>query len=147
MLNNEKIAGKDVHEVLTRWNSGMHFTSRVNNHDIELDKLPQHGGNDTGPRPKPLILSAAAGCVGMELISILEKMRVTVSNLELNVSGELNEGQPKMYKTVSVQIKVNCRENDKEKVSKAIHLATEKYCGVLAMIRHFATVDVETIFL
>ncbi len=145
--NNETLIPKDVHRVSTRWGGKMYFESLVNDRFIYMDKLPEHGGESKGPRPKPLILSAIAGCTGMEIVSILEKMRVKIEGLEIDVSGQLTDTQPKIYKSVRIVFKVKGQNDDKQKIERAIHLATEKYCGVLAMVRHFATVTSEIKFL
>ena len=34
------------------------------------------GGENTGPRPKPLLIAALTGCTGMDVVSILKKMKV-----------------------------------------------------------------------
>ena len=145
--NKEILIQKDIHHVSTKWNEKTHFTSSVNDHDIEFDKLPVHGGDDKGPRPKQLILSAIGGCAGMEIISILDKMRLKIDGLEISVTGELTSGQPKMYKTVEIVVKVKSKDPDKEKIERAILLAVDKYCGVISMVRHFAQVTSEIQFI
>ncbi len=138
---------KDFHRVTTKWRGNMHFESAVNDHVIHLDKMPQHGGENFGPRPKPLILAAVGGCTGMEVLAILEKMRLRIEMLEIDVTGELNDGQPKIYKAVHLIVKVKAGHSPVQKVERAILLATEKYCSVVAMVRHFAAVTTEIIFL
>lgn len=137
---------KDIHHVTTEWKGKMHFESVVNDHIIHFDKLEIHGGENKGPRPKPLILSAIAGCTGMEIIAILEKMRIKIQNLEIDISAELNDGQPKIYKSMNIVFKVKGTDSDKSKIERAIYLAAEKYCGVLAMVRKFAKTTSEIQF-
>jgi putative redox protein len=146
-VNNDALIRKDVHSATAKWNGKMHFESSVNNHVIHFDKLAEFGGEDAGPRPKPLILSAIGSCTGMEIVSILEKMRVKIEGLEIDVTGQLNDGQPKIYKSVRMIFKVKSLDPDKLKIERAIQLAAEKYCGVLAMVRHFAKVTSEIKFL
>src|SRR3954471_24952762 len=105
-INSSTLTQKDIHQVNTKWNGKMHFESSANDHIIHVDKLPAHGGEDKGPRPKQLMLSAIGGCTGMEIISILEKMRLKIDKLEIDVTGELTVGQPKMYKSVHLIFKV-----------------------------------------
>ena len=149
MMNNNTTfeIEKDIHVARTTWNRKMHFESSVNDHIIHFDKLPIHGGEDKGPRPKPLILSAIGGCTGMEIVAILEKMRLKIEGLEIEVTGELNDEQPKIYKSVHIVFKVTSQNPEKQKIERAVHLATEKYCGVLAMVRHFAQVTSKIKFL
>ncbi len=133
----------DVHRVATTWMGKMHFASSVNNHTIHIDKLKVHGGDDRGPRPKQLLLSAAAGCVGMELMAILEKMRIEIGPLEINVSASLSDSVPKVYKEVQLEFLVKCNIEDRKKFEKALALTLDKYCGVIAMFRNFAIVTHE----
>lgn len=137
---------KDIHQVITKWHEKMHFTSDVNEHTIHLDKLPQHGGDNFGPRPKPLILSAIGGCAGMEIMAILDKMRLKIDTFEIDVSGELTETQPKMYKIIELKINIKCNPTEHQKIERAVHLAVDKYCGVIAMARMFANVHTEINF-
>lgn len=143
----DPLAQKDIHNVTTKWKGKMHFESSANGHIIHIDKLPAHGGEDTGPRPKQLMLSAISGCTGMEIVSILEKMRLKIDELEIGVAGEITDGQPKMYKSVHMIFNIKSINSDKAKIERAINLAVEKYCGVVAMFRQFAIVTSEIKFL
>jgi putative redox protein len=138
--------GREVHHVTTEWKGKMHFESCVNEHIVHMDKLPVHGGEGMGSRPKQLLLSAIGGCTGMEVISILNKMRLKISKLEIRVNGELSNDTPKTYTAISILFSVGCSPSDRDKIEKAIHLAAEKYCGVVAMARKFAEVKIEVAF-
>ncbi len=50
---------------------------------------------NSGPRPKPLLLAALGGCTGMDVISMLKKMRVEPSYFNVDVDGELSEEHPR----------------------------------------------------
>lgn len=142
-MNAETIILKDIHNVTTSWKGKSHFESFINGHSIHLDKRTEHGGDDTGPRPKPLILSAIGGCTGMEIIAILNKMRVHINNLNVDVTGALTDTQPKMYKSVHVIFNISGEDADKSKIEKAVLLAWEKYCGVIAMVKKSAEASYE----
>jgi putative redox protein len=139
-------AKRDLHVVNTMWSGKMHFECDVNDHVVHLDKIHRHGGEDRGPRPKPLLLAAAGGCTGMEIISILEKMRLKIFQLDIEATGELNDEVPKIYKSVHLIFKVRCEAAAQKKILRAIALACEKYCGVIAMLRRFAAVTTEVVF-
>jgi putative redox protein len=79
------------------WQGDMSFDAVVNGHHIVLDAVAAVGGKDQGPRPKPLILVALAGCTGMDVVSILDKMRVKPDALNIEVEGELTEEHPRYY--------------------------------------------------
>lgn len=142
----DTIVQRDVHTAVTTWKGKMHFESLVNDHIVHMDKMVKHGGDDTGPRPKPLLLTAIGGCTGMEIMVIFDKMRIKIDAFEIHVEGELNDGTPKTYKSVQIIFSIKCNDDDREKIQRAIDLATEKYCGVLAMVRKFAEVSIETSF-
>jgi putative redox protein len=129
---------KDRHSIETEWKQNMHFASSVQGHTIHMDKLPQHGGEDTGPRPKPLLLSAISGCAGMELIAVLQKMRIHPKSLRIDVTGDLGDSHPKIYTDVYVKYVMEGDLSEKDRIEKAIKLVEEKYCGIVAMVKHFA---------
>ena len=54
----------------------MSFSTEINGHKLVIDAAEEFGGTDQGPRPKPLILAALAGCTGMDVASMLKKMKV-----------------------------------------------------------------------
>lgn len=102
----------------------------------------------TGVRPKALILSALAGCTAIDVVDLLNKMRVQFSDFKIDVEGELSEEHPKIYHTVTLTyyIKLNSEE-DKSKMEKAVNLSQKKYCGVSAMVKKFADLKVHTVYL
>ncbi len=134
---------KEQHHVKTTWQNKMDFIAEVNAHQVHMDKLEQHGGNDLGPRPKPLILAAIAGCAGMEINSILQKMRINFESFEIDVHGELSNDIPKIYTQVHIHFSIKSQNPEKDKIEKAIHLTVDKYCGVIAMVKHFAKVSIQ----
>jgi putative redox protein len=131
----------DVHEVKTEWKEQFHFVSTVNDHEIHLDKMQVHNGTDQGPRPKPLILSAIGGCLGMEMVATAAKMKVKIEDLAISVTGELSDNHPKIYQKINVIISIKTGSENEDKIRRAADLAWNRYCGVVAMIKHFATAE------
>lgn len=129
-----------AHEVNTRWTGGMSFDSTIGDHIIHLDNSLAGGGNNTGPTPKPLLLSAIAGCSAMDVVSILNKMKVDFSNLNIHVTGELSETIPKVYTTIHLNYKIHLDASDQEKMNRAVNLSLEKYCGVSFMLSKACTI-------
>lgn len=70
-------------------------------------------------------------------------MRVHVHEFNVDVKGELTGTHPKIYKSVRVTFNIWADEQDKSKIEKAIQLAWEKYCGVIAMVKKFADASYE----
>ena len=81
-----------THNVTCSWVEGMAFDSTVTGHTIRLDGDASVGGSDSGPRPKPLMLTALAGCTGMDVIYILRKMKIEPSFFNIRVTGRVGTG-------------------------------------------------------
>ncbi|MBN1197539.1 MAG: OsmC family protein [Candidatus Aminicenantes bacterium] len=122
-------------KLTTRWLDGMAFESELGGHKIVVDAHREVGGSDRGPSPKPLLLVALAGCTGMDVISILRKMRQNVESFEVRTLAEEAREHPKKYTAVRVTYVLNGPNLDSDKVSKAVSLSEERYCGVFATLR------------
>jgi putative redox protein len=122
-------------EISISWKDGMAFEADVNGHKIILDAGEQNGGRNLGPRPKPLMLVALAGCTAMDVISILAKMRVGLDNFDVRVEGDQSEGQPVHYISMHITYEFWGRNLPVDKLEKAINLSHERYCGVSAVYR------------
>jgi putative redox protein len=116
------------------WNEAMTFETNVNGHKLIIDADASVGGSDKGPRPKPLLLVALAGCTAMDVISMLGKMRVQPESFHVDVEGELTEEHPKVYKTLHVKYIFKGKDLPMDKLEKAVSMSQEKYCGVSAML-------------
>ncbi len=112
----------------TIWKSGHAFDSIQNNSTIKID-------GTTGFGPKALLLSGLAGCSGIDVVDVLEKMRVPFSKLTMEVEAEQTEDHPKVFKEIHIHYLITTGEENKEKVKKAIELSLDKYCGVAAMLK------------
>lgn len=125
------------------WKSDMAFEADVNGFKIMIDADPAVGGSDRGPRPKPLTLVSLAGCTGMDVISILKKMRVEPAYFNVGVEGEMTEEHPKYYHRINVIYELKGKDIDIEKVEKAVNLSRDRYCGVYELLRHGAEITYE----
>lgn len=123
------------HNVETKWNGKMNFTSFVDDFDIQIDADESVGGENKGPRPKKLMLTALAGCTGMDVISILNKMKIAPDDFRINIKGKVNEEHPKKYNEITIIYQFKGNNLDKNKLNKAINLSFEKYCGVIAVYK------------
>ena len=110
---------------------------------FNIDAAEEVGGTNNGLRPKALMLSSLAGCSGLDIVSLLKKMRAEVKGLEIDVSAELTEEHPKYYHKVHMEYRFYDKEFKKDKIEKAVQLSIDKYCGVMEMFRKFAEVTTE----
>lgn len=122
-------------QVRINWLENMAFEAEVNGHKIMLDAAAAVGGENRGPRPKPLMLVALAGCTGMDVVSILKKMRVEVDGFNVLVEGDLTEEHPKQFSEMRVIYEFKGKDLPMDKLEKAVNLSEERYCGVSAMYK------------
>ena len=129
------------HKVITHWKGNSKFESdNPSGKTLLMDTSEEHGAHNSGLRPKAMMLSSLAGCSGLDVVSILDKMKVTVSDFRIDTHGELTEEHPKYYHTVSVEYHFYGKDLEESKIKKAVDLSIEKYCGVMEMFRKFANV-------
>ena len=121
--------------VNTRWLDKMAFETEINGHKIVIDALPEVGGENRGPRPKPFMLAALGGCTGMDVISILNKMRVEVDSFNVRVEGDLTDEFPKHFYKMHVVYEFTGKDLPMDKLKKAVELSEERYCGVSAVYK------------
>lgn len=131
------------YKVTTEWKGDMTFDAVVNGHHLIMDATAEAGGNDQGPRPKNLLLASVAGCTGMDVVSILKKMRVEFSNFNLHVSADSTEEHPKHYTKMHIVYEFTGKDLPLEKLQKAIDLSQERYCGVSYMFRKAMEISTE----
>ena len=133
----------EKHTIMAEWKDGIHFESNAPGGLLPLDGAEESGGQGKGLRPKALMLSAIAGCTGIDVVMVLNKMRVPYQTFHVEVNGELTDEHPKMYHAVHIIYHFKAENPDMEKFTKAVTLSFEKYCGVIAMFKKFATVTME----
>ncbi len=119
--------------------AGMLFYSKTGSgHDLIVDADSSVGGKDAGFRPKELILYSLMGCTGMDVVSILKKMKSTenMESFRMEIDYEQSSDHPKVYTKIHLKyiFKFN-GEPPKEQVEKAVNLSQDKYCGVSAMLK------------
>jgi len=112
-----------------------------------MDTTADDGGDNSGPSPKRMMLASLAGCTGMDVVSILNKMKVVYSNFSIDIDADVTEVHPKIYNRVKIIYKIKIATADKPKMEKAVSLSQDKYCGVSAMFRAFAKVETEIFFM
>ena len=112
------------------WNEGMSFVADVAGYKIAIDSDPEFGGQDKGPKPKPLMMVALAGCTGMDLVSLMNKMRIEYDSLNIIIEGDLTEEHPKHFTKMKVIYEIGGKDIDLKKVEKAVNMSQDKYCGV-----------------
>ena len=117
--------------------SGLQFLGKVRDHEIVLDSTKKElGGYDAGIQPMELILVGLIGCTGMDVVSIMRKMKVNFEEFEVEIPEiKRAEHHPKVYTYIKIVYKVKGKNIDKSKVEKAVSLSQDKYCSASAMLK------------
>lgn len=94
-----------------------------------IDAAPNIGGTDKGFRPMELLGGALAGCVAIDVVSILTKQRTDPSLFKISIKSTRKEGTPSPFETIVLVFEVD-ESIDKIKLSKNVKIVIEKYCSV-----------------
>jgi putative redox protein len=121
---------------------GMTFSATSGTgHTLTLDAASDVGGANRGPRPMELLLLGLGGCTGMDVISILRKMRQEVTGYQIRVRGERAETHPKIFTTITVEHIVRGRNLNPDSIRRAVELSATRYCSASAMLSKSADVE------
>ncbi|MEH7333544.1 OsmC family protein [Neobacillus drentensis] len=117
-------------ELTIKWKEKMAFSGVTpSGHEITMDAAPEVGGENSGARPTELLLQAVAGCTGIDIISILHKMRLEPTSFHMEVKGDRAEEHPKRFTAINIHYALE-GQLPEDKVVRAIQLSKDKYCSV-----------------
>ncbi len=123
------------------WQNGMYLTGTADSGSlVHLDADPGVGGQDKGFRPMELLLLGLASCAAMDVLSILQKKKQTISGFRVNVHGRQAEGFPKVFTEIAVDYIIRGKNVDKTAVERSIELTVTRYCPAQAMLEKAATI-------
>lgn len=113
------------------WQKDLVFTgSTPQGYEIEFDAK-----SEWGCKPTEALLLSLAGCMGIDVMSILTKMRMTPVSFRMEIEGERNPTPPQYYKAVNMVLHIAGENLDAGKVERAIALSRDKYCSVYNSLR------------
>jgi len=120
-----------------KWTEGMTFEASLDGHHFFVDADEQFGGKNKGPKPKGLTLVSLAGCTGMDVISILTKMRVSpkIEHFEIVTDAVIEKDFPKRIQEILIKYIFKGNDLPVDKLKQAIELSQETYCGVSATLK------------
>ena len=132
------------HKITTHWKGSMLFESdNPSGKSVSMDTVVDGQNERFGLSPKAMMLSSLAGCSGVDIVEILEKMKVLDYKLSIDVEAQLTDEHPKYYHKVHVDYHFYGQELNLKKIYKAVTLSVDKYCGVMEMFRQFSSVSTE----
>jgi putative redox protein len=116
------------------WSQGLQFNAEDDHrHKIIIDTHKEMGGLDQGFTPMDLLLVSLAGCMGMDIIAILQKKGGRVDSLTIESEGMRAEDHPHRFTKITVRIRC---EGDyrREDLVRSFELSRDKYCSVAATL-------------
>lgn len=90
--------------------------------------------------PMELLLIALGSCTAVDVISILQKKRMDVTDYRVEVTGERRAEHPRSYTRMEVRHILRGRNLSEKAVAQAIELSETKYCSVAATLRPAAEI-------
>jgi putative redox protein len=132
------------------WKGGLKFagTSRFG-HEISTDGSKKAGGSEEGYQPLELLLFGLAGCSGIDVVLIAQKMKQEVTGLHIQIEAEQKEEHPRFITKAHIEYIFTGKGLKKEMLEKAAVLSEERYCSVgttlagVTKITHSITINEE----
>ena len=113
------------------WERDLTFVGRTpQGYEIEFDANMQ-----MGCKPTDALLLSLAGCMGIDVVSILRKMRLELTGFQIGMVGERNPVPPQYYRKIQMELRIAGTNLDPKKVDRAVQLSREKYCSVFNSLR------------
>ena len=124
------------------WQNNMTFIGKsASGFPVQMDADSSYGGTDSGVRPTEMIALGLAGCIAMDVISILRKKRQEVTQFEVRVDAPRSPEYPKVFTSVVITYIVTGRNVDESAVLRSIELTATKYCPAQIMLEQAFPMD------
>jgi putative redox protein len=127
--------------IQTRWIKDLTFEGIADEHRVAIDTSIKAGGNNTGMNPKKLLLCSLCACSGIDVVMILEKMKVAYTLLEIHAEAEQTTEDPKVFTHIDVTYFTDASPDDAVKFKRAVELSQEKYCGISLMLQKHCPIN------
>lgn len=112
------------------WEKDLVFTARIRGYAIDFDADAKEGCI-----PTDSLLMSIPGCLAIDVVLFLKKMKAEIKSLEIETVGERNPAPPKYFKAVNMKIHIAGKGITRKKLDRAISLSQEKYCSVYHSLR------------
>ncbi len=121
----------------------LHLTWTGNNWDYnvtfpsgrEVVMTAPGGSSEKGAGPMEFMLASVAGCTGVDMLSILQKMRQDVRGVDVEITGARADDYPMVYTGAHLVYTITGHNVDEKSVRRAIELSMTKYCSASIMFK------------
>ena len=133
---------QQVNKATLTWDKDLIFIGRTQRgYEVEYDAQQQWGCS-----PTETLLLSVAGCMGIDMVSFLKKMKCEIKSYKMDIVGERNPVPPQYYTSIEMIISVSGAGLTAKKLERAISLSHEKYCSVYHSLRKDMKVKVDYTF-
>ena len=118
------------------WDGHLGFTAvGESGRPVVTDASAAVGGRGLGPTPMELVLFGLGGCMGIDVVSILQKARVELSAFSMELEGERAPEHPRGFTKIKIRLYLKGRGLHEAAIDRAINLSMEKYCSVRSSLK------------
>lgn len=118
--------------LITQWKQKMLFTAEAEGLSVSMDAKAPFGAG-TALTPKQLILAAACGCTGMDVVGLLKKHKQPVEEFTIEATAKVHEGHPAVFEEMELIFRLK-GAIEKNVLTESVQLSQSKYCSVSAML-------------
>ncbi len=113
------------------WERDLVFIGRTQRgYEIEFDPHMEWGCS-----PTEALLLSLAGCMGIDLVSFLQKMKAELRSFKIEIIGERNPTPPQYYKKIEIILHISAKNVTEKQIARAVSLSQERYCSVYHSLR------------
>lgn len=124
------------------WQNDMVFIGKAaSGFPIQMDSDPSYGGTNSGIRPMEMIALGLAGCIAMDVLSILQKKRQQVTQFEVKIDAPRSPEYPMVFTNAVITYVFTGRNVNEQAVLRSIELTTTKYCPAQIMLEQAFPMD------
>lgn len=133
---------QQVNKASLRWDKDLIFIGRtMRGYEVEYDAQQQWGCS-----PTETLLLSVAGCMAIDMVSFLKKMKCEIKSYKMDIMGERNPTPPQYYTSMDMVISVSGAGLTAKKIERAVSLSHDKYCSVYHSLRKDLKVKVDYTF-
>jgi putative redox protein len=136
---------KELRANLVLLNDKLHFNGQADLHQpVSIDYTPPLGDN-LGYTSLELLLLSLSSCIGSSVLTLLRKMRKTITAFEIDSKGIRKQEHPTAFKTIILDVKLSSPNTSAEELQKVISLSEETYCPVWSMMKGNVEIVINTV--
>ncbi|MBP1750985.1 MAG: OsmC family protein [Deltaproteobacteria bacterium] len=127
-----------VNKATLTWDRDLIFLGRTpRGFELDFDAEAQWGCI-----PTESLLLSIAGCLAIDVVSFVTKMKAKITKFRIDIAGERNPTPPQYYTKVDMILTLAGENITPKKLDRAISLSQEKYCSVYHSLRKDLKVNV-----